>query len=50
MKNLVFKKRLSRELVDQYVSPYIIDKVAFTNMIKLQLLTSIRIHSVMNAS
>ena len=35
MKNLVFKERLIRKLVDQYVGPYIIDKVVSTNIVKL---------------
>ena len=34
-KDLVFKKRLARKLVDQYVSSYIIDEVVSTNTIKL---------------
>jgi len=49
-KDLVFKKRLARKLVDQYIGLYIINKVASTNMIKLQLLTSIRIYLVVNIS
>jgi len=47
-KDLVFKKKLAKKLVDQYVSLYIIDKIVSTNTIKLQLLTSIRIHLVVN--
>jgi len=47
-KDLVFKKKLAKRLVDQYVSLYIIDKIVSTNAIKLQLLTSIRIHLVVN--
>ena len=35
MKYLVFKKKLEKKLVDQYVSPYIIDKVVSTNKAKL---------------
>jgi len=35
MKNLVFKERLARKLVDCYVGPYIIDKVVSTNTVKL---------------
>jgi len=49
-KDLVFKKRAARKLVDQYVSLYTIDKVVSTNMVKLQLPTSMRIHPVMNVS
>jgi len=50
MKDLVFKERLERKLVDQYVGPYIIEEVVSTNVIKLQLLTSMRIHLVVNVS
>jgi len=50
MKNLVFKERLARKLVDQYVGPYIIDEIISTNAIKLRLLTLMRIHLVVNVS
>jgi len=35
MKDLVFKKRLVKKLVDWYVSLYIIEKVVSTNTVKL---------------
>ena len=35
MKDLVFKEQLAKKLVDQYTSPYIIDEVVFTDVIKL---------------
>jgi len=50
IKDLVFKERPARKLVDQYVGPYNIDEVVSTNVVKLQLLTSIRIHLVVNVS
>ena len=50
MKDLVFKEWLVKKLVDWYVSPYIINEVVSTNMIKLWLPTSIRIHLVVNVS
>ena len=50
MKDLVFKERLARKLVDWYIGSYIIDKIVSTNVIKLQLLTLIRIHLVINVS
>ena len=34
MKNLVFKKRLAKKLVDQYMGPYIINEVVSTNIVK----------------
>jgi len=49
-KDLVFIERPARKLVDCYVGLYIIDKVVSTNVIKLQLPTSIRIHLVVNVS
>ena len=49
-KDLVFKERLARKLVDHYVGPYIIDKVVSTNVVKLQLSISMRIHPVVNVS
>ena len=50
MKDLMFKERPARKLVDRYVGLYIIDKVVSTNMIKLQLLTLMKIHLIMNIS
>ena len=49
-KDLVFKKKLTKKLVDQYIDLYIIDKVVFTNVVKLKLLMSMRIHLVVNIS
>ena len=50
IKNLVFKERPVKKLVDQYVGLYIINKVVFTNAVKLQLPTLMRIHLVVNVS
>ena len=50
MKDLVFKERLVKKLVDQYVGPYTIEEVVFTNVVKLQLPTLMRIHLVVNIS
>ena len=49
-KDLVFKERLVKKLVDRYIGPYIIDKVISTNVVKLQLLTLMRIYLVVNVS
>ena len=35
IKNLVFKKRPAKKLVNQYIGPYFIDKVVSTNVVKL---------------
>ena len=50
MKDLIFKERPVRKLVDWYVGLYIIEKVVFTNAVKLRLLTLIRIHPAVNIS
>ena len=34
-KDLIFKERLARKLVDQYVDPYTIEEIVSTNAIKL---------------
>jgi len=35
MKDLIFKERPAKKSVDQYIGPYIIDKVVSTNAVKL---------------
>ena len=50
MKDPVFKERLAKQLVDCYIGPYIIDEVVLTNVVKLWLPVSIRIHPVVNIS
>ena len=49
-KDLVFKERPARKLVDQYVGPYTIKEIVSTNTVKLWLPTSMRIHPVVNVS
>ena len=49
-KDLMFKERPAKKLVDQYVRPYAIEEVVSTNAVKLQLPTSIRIHLVVNVN
>ena len=50
IKDLVFKEKPVRKLVDQYVSPYTIEEVVSTNTVKLRLPTLMRIHLVVNVS
>ena len=50
MKDLIFKERPVRKLVDQYISLYVIDEIISTNAVKLQLPTLIKIHPVVNIS
>ena len=49
-KDLVFKERLVWKLVERYVGLYEIEEVVLTNVVKLQLLSLIRIHLVVNIS
>ena len=49
-KDLVFKERLAKKLVDQYIGPYIIEEVVSTNAVKLRLPTLMRIYPVVNIS
>ena len=49
-KDLVFKERPVKKLVDHYVGPYTIEEVVFTNVVKLQLLALMKIHLVVNVS
>ena len=50
IKYLIFKERLVRKLVDQYIGPYIIDEIVSTNTFKLRLPTLMRTHLVVNVS
>ena len=49
-KDLVFKERPTKKLTERYVGPYVIEKVVLTNVVKLQLPSSMRIHLVVNVS
>ena len=49
-KDLVFKKRPVRKLMERYVGPYMIEEVVLLNIVKLQLLILMRIHPVVNIS
>jgi len=50
MKDLVFKERPTKKLTERYVEQYIIEEVISRNAVKLKLLTSMRIHPVVNVS
>ena len=50
MKNLVFKERLVQKLIERYIGPYTIEEVVLSNVVKLQLPSSMRIHLVVNVS
>ena len=49
-KDLVFKERPSKKLMERYVGPYIIEEVISSNAVKLRLPSSMRIHPVVNVS
>jgi len=49
-KDLVFKERPARKLIEQYMGPYVIEKVVSSNVVKLRLPSSMRIHLVVNVS
>jgi len=49
-KDLVFKERPVRKLTERYIGPYMIEEVVSSNAVKLQLLSSMRIHLVVNIS
>ena len=49
-KDLVFKETPTKKLTERYVGPYVIKEVVSTNVVKLQLPSSMRIHPVVNVS
>ena len=49
-KDLVFKERPTKKLTERYVGPYAVEEVVSTNAVKLRLLSSMRIHPVVNVS
>jgi len=49
-KDLVFKERLSKKLMERYVGPYAIEEVVLSNAVKLRLPSLMRIHLVVNVS
>jgi len=49
-KDLVFKKRPVKKLMERYIGPYVIEEVVSLNTVKLQLPNSMRIHLVVNVS
>jgi len=49
-KDLVFKERPVRKLVERYVGPYKIEEVVSKNVVKLRLPSSMRIYLIVNMS
>jgi len=50
IKNLVFKERPVKKLMERYIELYVVEEVVLKNVVKLKLLASMRIHSVVNIS
>jgi len=46
----VFKERLVKKLMERYIGPYVIEEVVSSNVVKLRLPSSMRIHLVVNVS
>ena len=49
-KDLVFKERPTKKLMERYVGLYVIEEVVSMNTVKLRLPSSMRIHPVVNVS
>jgi len=49
-KDLMFKERLVKKLIERYVELYVVGEVVLKNMVKLKLPASMKIHSVVNIS
>ena len=49
-KDLVFKERPVKKLIERYVGPYEIEGVVLSNTVKLRLPALMRIHLVVNVS
>jgi len=49
-KDLVFKERPSKKLMERYVGPYEVEEVVLLNAVKLKLPSLMRIHPVVNVS
>ena len=49
-KDLMFKERPARKLMERYIGLYVIEEAVSSNAVKLQLLSSMRTHLVVNVS
>jgi len=49
-KDLMFKERPVKKLMERYVELYVVEEVVLKNMVKLKLPASMKIHSVVNIS
>ena len=46
----MFKERPTKKLMERYMGPYVIEEVVLSNVVKLRLPSSMRIHLVVNIS
>jgi len=49
-KDLVFRKKPVKKLIERYIGPYVVKEMVSKNTVKLKLLTSIRVYPVVNVS
>ena len=49
-KDLLSKERPTKKLMERYVGPYTIEEIVLSNVVKLQLSSSMRIHLVVNVN
>ena len=49
-KDLVFKERPTKKLMERYMRPYAIEEIVLSNVVKLQLPSLMRIYLVVNVS
>ena len=50
IKYLVFKERLIKKLIKRYMRFYVVEEIMSKNIVKLELLASMRTHLVVNIS
>jgi len=50
MKDLLIEwiKRFTRKLTEKYIRPYIVKRIVSENVVELEFLVAMKIHSVMN--
>ena len=49
-KDLVFKEKPVKKLMERYMRPYVVKKVMLRDIVKLKLLASMKIHLIVNVS
>ena len=49
-KDLVFKERPVKKLMERYMRPYVVKKVVLRDIVELKLLASMKIHLMVNVN